>query len=322
MGFRNFDNWKTVIRRVAKEKNVDVTSVQQLYILEEFAEKISHSKYKDSFVLKGGFIVSKILGIDNRTTRDIDTTFTSTIYSKEEIEDIFKEIINVDDGSFFDYSIEKIQEGQADDGYPGFMVMLKAVNGKAKFDLKIDVSNNTLVYPAAITYPFKSMISESEISVMAYPIENIIAEKYETTLDRGEFNTRIRDLFDIAFIYENQKKLIDDALLSRCIIEVSKNRNTLANLNDFTAIIEDLKTSSIFTRTFENYKKKTYPNISITLDDVFSTFARIQKNVNLLLKEMNNHQKLSSKIKESTNKSREINSTKVSLIEDKNNSLK
>ena len=283
MQFKSMDSWKAQMKKRAQEKKIDVTDMQQRYILEEFASKISHSEHKDNFVLKGGFIVSNLLGIDWRTTRDIDMTFRSTVYSETEIRNILMDVIQVKDDSFFQYEIDTIKEGQVDDGYSGFTVTINALHGKTKLPLKLDISNNTLIYPKAIENTFKSIFDDKEIRVMSYSIENIIAEKFETTLDRGEYNTRMRDLFDIALLMESQKYLIDHALLAECIVEVSKERNTLENLNDFDEIINDLEASDIFNKNFDAYKNNTYPGIMLTLKDIFDIFSTIRDSIQIYL---------------------------------------
>lgn len=189
--------------------------MQQRYILEEFARKISKSKHKSSIVLKGGFVVSALLGIDERKTRDIDFTYNSTIYSIDKTRCIIEDICNTDADSFFKYEIASISEEQLDDHYSGYSCVLDAINGKAKLHLKLDISNNTLIYPNGIETKVHSFIDNDNIDVLSYPIENIIAEKYETTLDRGEFNSRIRDLFDVHFLYQENHHLIDDELLAK-----------------------------------------------------------------------------------------------------------
>ena len=194
------------------------------------------------------------------------------------------DVIQVKDDSFFQYEIDTIKEGQVDDGYSGFTVTINALHGKTRLPLKLDISNNTLIYPKAIENTFKSIFDDKEIQVMSYSIENIIAEKFETTLDRGEYNTRMRDLFDIALLMESQKYLIDHALLAECIVEVSKERHTLENLNDFDEIINDLEASDIFNKNFDVYKKNTYPGTKLTLKDIFNIFSTIRDSIQIYLR--------------------------------------
>lgn len=277
MKYRNVENWKTEIKKLAKSKKLDIQDVQQRYVLEEFAEKISLSKYSNMLVLKGGFVVSTLLGLDTRMTRDIDITCKSTIYSLDEMKTILQEVIETKSESFFDYSIGCVVESQIDDYYSGFIAQIIAKNEKTLIKIKLDISNNTLIFPDALKSYFNSLFSTKKIELMTYPIENIIAEKYETTLDRGEYNTRIRDLFDIYLLMNENSYLIDEKLLAKTIIEVSKDRDTIENIDDFDEIIELLEESQIFNKHFNNYKEKQYPHMNITLKEIFEKFRLINK---------------------------------------------
>ena len=265
MKYRNVENWKTEMKKLAKLKKLDIQDVQQRYVLEEFAEKISLSKYNKMLVLKGGFVVSTLLGLDTRMTRDIDVTCKSTIYSLEEMENILQTIVETKSESFFDYSIDRVIEAQIDDYYSGFIAQIIAKHANTLIKIKLDISNNTLIFPNALKYNFNSLFSTKKIELMTYPIENIIAEKYETTLDRGEYNTRMRDLFDVYLLMNANTYLIDQELLVKTIIEVSKDRDTLDNLKEFDDIVEILETSYIFNKHFQSYKEKQYPYMNVTL---------------------------------------------------------
>jgi len=277
MKYRNVENWKTEMKKLAKLKKLDIQDVQQRYVLEEFAEKISLSKYNKMLVLKGGFVVSTLLGLDTRMTRDIDITCKSTIYSLEEMENILQTIVETKSESFFDYSIDRVIEAQIDDYYSGFIAQIIAKHENTLIKIKLDISNNTLIFPNALKYNFNSLFSTKKIELMTYPIENIIAEKYETTLDRGEYNTRMRDLFDVYLLMNENTYLIDQELLAKTIIEVSKDRDTLDNLEEFDDIVEILETSSIFNKHFQSYKEKQYPYMNITLKEIFEKFKLINQ---------------------------------------------
>lgn len=275
MKYRNVENWKTEMKKLAKLKKLDIQDVQQRYVLEEFAEKISLSKYNKMLVLKGGFVVSTLLGLDTRMTRDIDVTCKSTIYSLEEMENILQTIVETKSESFFDYSIDRVIEAQIDDYYSGFIAQIIAKHANTLIKIKLDISNNTLIFPNALKYNFNSLFSTKKIELMTYPIENIIAEKYETTLDRGEYNTRMRDLFDVYLLMNANTYLIDQELLVKTIIEVSKDRDTLDNLKEFDDIVEILETSYIFNKHFQSYKEKQYPYMNVTLKEIFEKFKLI-----------------------------------------------
>ena len=277
MHYTNIDQWLAKMRNLASKNGVSVQDMQQRYVLEEFVRKISASIYKDFIVFKGGFIVSALLGIDERKTRDIDFTYKSYIYHQEEVEKMIHEIIETQTDCFFQYRMKSIKEEQLDDHYSGYSVMIEATRGKTRINLKLDISNNTLIYPNSLDYDLESFIDKEPIHIQTYPVENIIAEKYETTMDRGEFNTRMRDLLDIYFLFEENFHIIDKKILAETIIAVSKDRNTLDNLYHFDELLEDLRSSDIFKSNFNKYMQNYYPTKKITLENIFETFSKINR---------------------------------------------
>ena len=281
MAYKNIDQWKNGMIKYAKEKNMDLRDVQQRFILEEFAEKISNSKYRDSLIIKGGFVVSNLLGFENRTTLDMDATVNSTVYSVEEINNMITDIIEEDiTKSFLDYRIGDIKEGQSDDGYPGYSVSILALKGKTRLNLKIDISNNTLIYPEAIEHTFISLFSDKKINVCTYAVENIIAEKIETTLDRGIYNTRMRDLFDVYNLLTQKDISIDMNVLIDSFVNVSKSRNTLNNIYDYEELISELSESAVFKENFNRFKKiKEIEDVS--LEDIFTVFKDVIEKIDV-----------------------------------------
>ena len=134
-----------------------------------------------------------------------------------------------------------------------------------------------MIFPDALKSYFNSLFSTKKIELMTYPIENIIAEKYETTLDRGEYNTIIRDLFDIYLLLDENRYLVDEKLLAQTIIEVAKIEYFFKNITDFSEIIEVLEKSDIFNKHFQNYRKKQYPHENVTLKEVLKKFEDINQ---------------------------------------------
>jgi len=129
MNYKNVDSWKSAMKRIAEERNLDVQDVQQRFVLEEFAHKIGVSKHQDSLVLKGGFVVSTILGLDTRTTRDIDMTCRSSIYSQKDVIGLLNDVANTKTGTMFDYHLESVNVAQQDDDYSGFIACFVAKQG-------------------------------------------------------------------------------------------------------------------------------------------------------------------------------------------------
>lgn len=171
---------KGAIRNIAKEKDLHAQEVLQIFMFERILERLSLSPYKKNFVLKGGLLISSMIGISERTTMDMDTTVRGIDMDEENIEKIVKEIFDIDTGDGITFRFEKIEPIREDDDYNNFRVHFVAEYGKIKNKMKIDITTGDEITPAAIEYSFHTMFDEKDIDVYAYTLETILAEKYES----------------------------------------------------------------------------------------------------------------------------------------------
>jgi len=202
---KNSMQFKSIIKKMSKEKNISPQLVMQNYMLERLLERISLSKYCDNFIFKGGFLISSIVGLSSRATMDLDTTIKGFILTHESITDIFKEIfsIEIDDDITFEFlNVTDIREI---DDYPGIRVSLKANYSPISVPLTVDVTTGDVITPKEIKYHHNSVFEDKVIHVLAYNLETILAEKIETVLSRGIANTRPRDFYDIYILYSLHK---------------------------------------------------------------------------------------------------------------------
>ena len=180
---------KAIIKKKSAEKNISPQLVMQNYMLERLLERISLSKYKYNFILKGGFLISTIVGLETRATMDLDTTIKGFTLTHESIRDIFYEICNVeidDDVKFELLNISYIREG---DAYPGIRVALKANYPPISVPLTVDVTTGDAITPKEIEYTFNLLFDDRSINILAYNLETVLAEKIETVLSRNITNT-------------------------------------------------------------------------------------------------------------------------------------
>lgn len=192
---------KGTIRSMAQKKNLRAQEVLQMFLFERVLERLANSVYKNNFILKGGLLISSMIGIGERTTMDMDTTVRGIQMEEDEIVKAVKEILAVDvgDGIAFEYqSIEPIRE---DDAYNNFRVHLRAKYGKIDSSMKIDVTTGDVITPAAIEYEFPMLFDEKTVPVMAYTLETVLAEKYETIIRRNIGTTRARDYYDLHTLF-------------------------------------------------------------------------------------------------------------------------
>ena len=218
---------KGTIRSMAQKKNLRAQEVLQMFLFERVLERLANSVYKNNFILKGGLLISSMIGIGERTTMDMDTTVRGIQMEEDEIVKAVKEILAVDvgDGIAFEYqSIEPIRE---DDAYNNFRVHLRAKYGKIDSPMKIDVTTGDVITPAAIEYEFPMLFDEKTVPVMAYTLETVLAEKYETIIRRNIGTTRARDYYDLHTLFRSRKSEVRPEILKAAVLHTAKKRDSV-----------------------------------------------------------------------------------------------
>ncbi len=235
------ESLKGKIRNIAISKNLRSQEVLQMFFFERFLERLSVSEYKYNFIIKGGLLISSMIGIDNRTTMDMDTTIKGVALKEDIIRNVISKIINteVDDG--IEFEITGISHILEEDEYENFRVNLIAEFGKIKNDMKIDITTGDAITPKEMEYLYPCMFQKESIRVLAYPLETILAEKYESVIKRNIATTRMRDFYDLYNLYNLRKEEIDFDILKQAIISTSNRRESLSLIKEAMEIIEDIK---------------------------------------------------------------------------------
>ena len=235
------ESLKGKIRNIAISKNLRSQEVLQMFFFERFLKRLSVSEYKYNFIIKGGLLISSMIGIDNRTTMDMDTTVKGVALKEDIIRNVISKIINtvVDDG--IEFEITNISHIREEDEYENFRVNLIAEFGKIKNDMKIDITTGDAITPKEMEYLYPCMFQNESIRVLAYPLETILAEKYESVIKRNIATTRMRDFYDLYNLYNLRKEEIDFDTLKQAIISTSNRRESLSLIKEAMEIIEDIK---------------------------------------------------------------------------------
>lgn len=244
---------KAKVRNIAKEKNIPAQVILQNYMFERLLVRLSASKYKEKFILKGGMLVAAIVGLDSRATMDLDTTLKNLPLTPEAIRNSLEQIcgIELDDGVMFEIgTISSIRE---DDIYGGYRVMLKARFDTLLTPLSIDISTGDAITPHAVQYSFSEMFDdERSYELWAYNIETVMAEKVETILRRGVFNTRPRDFYD-AFILTTTQ-LFDREVFIEALSATADHRGTTKQIADVPAILQNIEDSPKLKAMWDKYR--------------------------------------------------------------------
>lgn len=270
---------KAFIKKKAAEKNISAQLVMQNYMLERLLERISLSKYKNNFILKGGFLISAIVGLDTRATMDLDTTVKGFTLTHESIRKIFEEISTVeiaDDVKFELAGISDIREG---DDYPGIRVALKANYPPISVPLTVDVTTGDVITPAEIEYTFPLLFDDRTISFFAYNLETVLAEKIETVLSRSIANTRPRDFYDIHILYTLRGVECDAKMMLQALERTADKRGSRKVLEVYPDIIAEIRENKQLQGFWEKYKRDFDYAKGISFDDVCDTIQCIMKSI-------------------------------------------
>lgn len=230
---------KAKLKNIAKEKNIEFNSVMRSYMYERFIERLSLSKYRDNFILKGGFYISTLFGVDSRSTMDIDTAILKADFTEENILEMISEIINIDAKDNVVFEIEKNESIREEDEYGGLRVFLRFHLEKINISFHIDVATGDPIYPGPCDYGYKSLLEDKEYKVWAYSIETVLAEKIETIFSKLESSSRMKDYYDIYLIYNNEFKSLNVDDFRVAVEKTFKKRQFTGDLEKGLDIIKN-----------------------------------------------------------------------------------
>lgn len=273
---RNTMSFKTIINNIAKENNVAAQSVLQTYMLERLLERISISKYKDNFILKGGMLISAMLGIDSRTTMDMDTTIKGFSLTEENVLNIMTEICNVKIDDNVSFKINKSELIREDDDYGGYRITFEAsYNNEMPVVMKIDITTGDKITYKEIKYDFTLMLEERKIQIWSYNLETIIAEKFESIIKRGPLSTRIRDYYDIYMLVNTQSKNIDTKTLKDAIILTSEHRDSRKIIENWKETVDIIKDNDKMKKQWDKYQKNNFYAEDIQYSDLITAIKKV-----------------------------------------------
>ena len=225
MGFTP-EQIKGRIKSVAKQNNADARTLMRIYMMERFLERLTQSEYRDNFIIKGGILVTAMIGVAHRSTMDIDTSMNNLNLSAEDALRVVNQVkdIDLDDGVSFE--VKDVSNIMDEMEYPGIRVTMNANVGRLITPLKIDISTGDVITPRAIEFNYDLLLEDRSISLWSYNLETILAEKLQTVLARGILNTRMRDFYDIRMLVDTYEDKVNKAVLKDAFAATCKKRGT------------------------------------------------------------------------------------------------
>lgn len=266
---------KALIKKQAAEKNISAQLVMQNYMLERLLERISLSKYRDNFILKGGFLISAIVGLDTRTTMDLDTTIKGFTLTHETIKTIFQEICAIQIEDDINFEISAISTIRERDDYPGIRIALKANYPPISVPLTVDVTTGDMITPREIKYTFSLLFDKRTINILAYNLETVLAEKIETILSRNIANTRPRDYYDVYILYTLRGDECDKITLRHALERTAKKRGSIRIIQQYREIMDEICNSRKQRNLWNKYIHEYDYAKDISFDDACNTIKKI-----------------------------------------------
>ena len=265
---------KGKIKNYAKSKSIAAQVVLQNYMFERFLARLSMSDYREKFVVKGGMLIAAIVGLDTRSTMDLDTTLRNLPLTEEKVMEAVENICKITLGDDVIFEVKSIAPIRKDDRYGGFCVRLDAIYDTIVTPLSIDVSTGDVITPVAVEYEFSGIFDEEiRIKMWGYNIESVMAEKVETILSRGIFNTRPRDFYDVYILGTTQR--YDKKIFLKALEATAIHRGSREQIIDKTGIIEKLSASEELIQMWEKYRKKFSYASEIQYADVMDVLIKM-----------------------------------------------
>lgn len=268
---------KGTIRSMAAKKNLRAQEVLQMFLFERVLERLANSAYKNNFILKGGLLISSMLGIGERTTMDMDTTVHGIQMEEDEIVRAVKEILSVDVGDGIEFEYQSIEPIREDDAYNNFRVHLRAKYGKIDSPMKIDITTGDVITPEAIQYDFPMLFDDKTVPVMAYTLETVLAEKYETIIRRNIGTTRARDYYDLHTLFRSRSSEVRLEILKAAVLHTAKKRNSVKDIEDWQEILADIKAEPIMQSLWDNYVTENQYIGELSFEEVLKSVEDISK---------------------------------------------
>lgn len=266
---------KALVRNLTKGDSVKAQIILRNYVMERFLERVSLSRYRNNLILKGGTLVTAMVGLDNRSTLDIDVTLKDLPLAMDNARKIVDEIISIQIADGMVFNIDNVITIMDEADYPGVRVVLSGMLEMMRIPLRIDFSTGDVITPKEITYSFNLMFEDRSISVVAYNLETVFAEKLETILSRGTANTRMRDFYDVYALALAQPHNIEPRILREAFFNTSNQRGSSLVAKDAYLVLDEIQSNQKMQTLWKNYQRRFEYAAHISWDDIMASIKEL-----------------------------------------------
>jgi predicted nucleotidyltransferase component of viral defense system len=274
------DQVKGRIKNIAKQNDADSRTLMRIYMIERFLERLAVSQYRDNFIIKGGILVTAMVGVAHRSTMDVDASMKNLNLSAEDALRVVTEIKDIDIGDNVIFEVKEVSNIMDEMEYPGIRITMNAVMGKLVTPLKIDISTGDTITPREVELNYGLLLEERAISLWSYNLETVLAEKLQTVLARGLLNTRMRDFYDIWMLLSVYEKSLDSDTLQRAFDATCKKRDTEHLQEKSEEILSNVEADSQMQILWKSYQKKFTYATNVTYEDIICSTRKLLTIIN------------------------------------------
>ena len=271
----NSDKLKNIIYKKAHGNSDISQKFYQLFYFERILERISISNYRGQIILKGGLLLTSIIGNDERTTKDMDATLKGIPLTKNDVEKVFNEILHIDIDDGVSFQIISIKDIRLEDEYGGFRLNILSKLDNNKTYITVELTTGDVITPREMKYNYNSIFEDKKIPIMSYPLETVLAEKFQTIVTRGLLNTRLKDFYDVYILINTKIDDLNRSNLIKAIKNTFKRRETNFDLEQFNEVINDLSNDNNMNNLWNEYISKNSYAKNVKFEDTINALKEI-----------------------------------------------
>ena len=247
---------KDLIKNISRKRGINAQLLLRNYLFERLLERISYSDFSQHFVLKGGVLVASIIGVDLRSTMDMDATIQGYPLNQDAIEQAFLAILAIPLEDGVTLSLGKVEPIRNEAEYNGFRLSIHAQMDQVRLPLKVDLTTGDQITPKEIQYQYQLLLEERKIDILAYPMETVLAEKLETMISRGTANTRLRDFYDVFALLETQQASFKENQMQKALLSTANHRGSVGLLKEGDTILMEIFQSHHMEQLWNRYQQQ------------------------------------------------------------------
>lgn len=271
----NSDKLKNIISKRAYGDSDISQKFYQLFYFERILERISISNYRGQIILKGGLLLTSIIGDDERTTKDMDATLKGIPLTKNDVEKVFNEILHIDIDDGVSFQIISIKDIRLEDDYGGFRLNILSKLDNNKTYITVELTTGDVITPKEMKYNYNSIFEDKKIPIMSYTLETVLAEKFQTIITRGLLNTRLKDFYDVYILINTKIDDLNRSNLNEAIKNTFKWRKTNFDLEQFNEVINDLSNDNNINNLWNEYVLKNSYAKNVKFEDTTNALKEI-----------------------------------------------